>query len=125
MSEYKLNDYIMKKVNDINQKESTTQAYKLGVALGMLEAYKECKMWYGEEATNKIFKRILCGNEEFNNTFRTMVVLYNKETNLKTQKLVKMIQTHKDDCKPYVFTDEDIEILNELLEFYTEHRGAK
>ena len=117
MSEYTVNNYINKKFMDIYQKEPTVQAYNLGIAVGILEVYKEYKKELGEEAANKCFKNILDGTEEFNVTFRTMVGLYNKETNSKTQKLIEIIQAHKDNRKPCVMTNEDRDMLEELLEF--------
>lgn len=115
MSEYKVNDYIKKKFNDIYQKEPTVQAYNLGVAVGMLEVYKEYKREFGEEAANKIYKHVLDGTEEFSVTFRTMVGLYNEETNSKVEKLIENLEKYKKPRKE--MSDEDRCLIEEFLEF--------
>lgn len=115
MSEYKVNDYINKKLNDIYKKEPTVQAYNLGVAVGMLELYKSIKTEFREEKTNKFFKDLLDGTEEFNIMFRTMVGLYNEETKSKVEKMIEDIEKYKQPKAE--MSDEDRDLIEEFLEF--------
>ena len=120
MSKYKVNDYINKKLNDIYKKEPTVQAYNLGVAVGMLELYKSSKREFGEEVTNKIFKSILDGTEEFNVIFRTLVGLYNEETNSKIERMIESIEKYKQPKEE--ISDEDRDLIEEFLEFLHKKR---
>lgn len=114
MSKYKVNDYINKKFNDIYKKEPTVQAYNLGIAVGILELYKDFKRQVGKDA-DKYFKNILDGTEEFNIIFRTMVGLYNEETNSKVESLIENLENYKN---PKVeMSDEDRDLIEEFLEF--------
>ena len=115
MSEYKVQDYITKKFNDIYKKEPTVQAYNLGVAVGMLECYKDFKQGYGLENANKCFKCLLDGTEEFNIIFRTMVGLYNEETNSKVDSIIEAFEKYK---KPNIdMSDEHRDLIEEFLKF--------
>lgn len=115
MSEYKVQDYINKKFNDIYKKEPTVQAYNLGCAVGMLECYKCLKLEIGLEETNKLFKSTLNGTEEFNVMLRTMVGLYNEETNSKVESIIEAFEKYK---KPNIeMSDEHRDIIEEFLEF--------
>lgn len=115
MSKYKVNDYINKKFNDIYKKEPTVQAYNLGVAVGMLELYKLCKYELGAETTNTFFKSILDGTEEFNVIFRTLVGLYNEETNSKIERMIESIEKYKQPKEE--ISDEYRDLIEEFLEF--------
>ena len=115
MSKYKVNDYINKKLNDIYKKEPTVQAYNLGVAVGMLELYKLSKYEFGEETTNRFFKSILDGTEEFNVIFRTLVGLYNDEANSKVERIIESLEKYKQPEKE--ISDEDRDLIEEFLEF--------
>lgn len=118
MSKYKVNDYINKKFLDIYQKEPTLQAYNLGVAVGLLECYKDLKYLMGVEYANKYFDRALNGTEEFNTIFRTLVELYNEETNSKVDKLIENIEKYKKHDKE--ISDEDRDLIEEFLEYLYE-----
>lgn len=114
MSEYKVQDYINKKFNDIYKKEPTIQAYNLGLATGMLECYKYLKLDLGVDGANKCFKSMLEGTEEINTMFRTMVGLYNEETNSKIESLIEVFEKCK---KQKEMSDEHRDIIEEFLEF--------
>lgn len=120
MGKYKVNDYINKKFNDIYKKEPTVQAYNLGVAVGMLELYKSIKSEFGEDITNTIFKSILDGTEEFNTIFKTLVGLYNEETNSKVEKLIENIERYKQPKEE--ISDEDRDLIEEFIEFLHQKR---
>ena len=115
MSEYKVKDYISKKFNDIYKKEPTVQAYNLGIAVGMLELYKEYKRQLGEDVANKCYKHILDGTEEYNVIFRTMVGLYNEESNSKVERIIENIEKYKQPNAE--MPDEDRDLIEEFLEF--------
>lgn len=115
MSEYQVKDYISKKFNDILKKEPTFQAYNLGMAVGMLELYKDWKKSFGEENVNKYFKNILDGTEEFNVIFRTMVGLYNEETKSKVESLIESFEKYKNPNKE--MSDEHRDLIEEFLEY--------
>lgn len=115
MSEYKVKDYINKKWNDITKDIPTVKAYNLGIAIGLLECYKLIKVQIGQEETDKIYKNIFDGKEEFNIIFRTLVGLYNDDTNSKVDSIIEAFEQYK---KPnQVMTDEHRDLIEEFLEF--------
>ena len=115
MSEYKVKNYIDKKFRDIYKKEPTVQAYNLGVAVGMLELYKEYKRQCGEKGANECFKFIFDGKDEYSTIFRTLVGLYNDETSLKVEKLIENMDKYKKHDEE--MSDEDRDLIEEFLEF--------
>lgn len=118
MSNYKVKDYINKKWNDIAQDTPTMKAYNLGLAVGLLETYKSFMIQFGEVETNKAYDVLLNGSEEFNIMFRTMVGLYNKETNSKVDSLIEKMENFRQPDK--TMTDENRDLIEEFLEFLYE-----
>lgn len=115
MSEYKVNDYITKKWNDIYKDTPTARAYNLGCAVGLLEVYKDLKSQSGQEIADKCFKNIFDGKEEFDIMLRTMVGLYNDDTNSKVDSIIEAFEQSK---KPDLeMTDEHRDLIEEFLEF--------
>ena len=92
MSEYKVKNYINKKWNDIYKDTPTARAYSLGVAVGILECYKLMESTFGQEEADKIYRSILDGKEEFNTIFRTLVGLYNDDTNSKVDSIIEAFE---------------------------------
>lgn len=118
MSNYKVRDYINKKLNDIAQDTPTMKAYNLGFAVGLLETYKSFVTQFGEVEANKVYDVLLNGSEEFNIMFRTMVGLYNEETNSKVDSLIEKMENLKQPDK--TMTDEHRDLIEEFLEFLYE-----
>lgn len=115
MSEYKVKDYINKKWNDICKETTTMKAYNLGIAVGLLECYKLIKTEFGQEEANRIYQSVLDGKEEFNIIFRTLVGLYNDDTNSKVDSIIEAFEQYK---KPnQEMTDEHRDLIEEFLEF--------
>ena len=96
MSQYKVNDYINKKWNDIYKDTPTAKAYNLGIAVGFLEYYKQVKTQIGQEKANEVCESILNGKEEFNTIFRTLVGLYNDDTHSKVDSIIEAFDKLKD-----------------------------
>lgn len=115
MNNYKIKDYINKKWNDIAQDTPTMKAYNLGLAVGLLETYKSFATQFGEDDANKSYDVLLNGNEDFNVMFRTMVGLYNKETNFKVDSIIEKMENYKRPEKS--MTDEDRDLIEEFIEF--------
>ena len=115
MSTYKVNDYINKKWNDIYKDTPTAKAFNLGIAVGLLECYKEIKLQIGTEDANKAYKNIFDGTEEFNIIFRTLVGLYNEETNSKVESIIEAFESYKKPKKE--MTDEHKDLIEEFLEY--------
>ena len=123
MSEHKVNDYIVKKLNDICKDTPTIKAYNLGVAVGLLECYKQIKAQIGQEETNRIYEHILNGKEEFNTIFRTLVGLYNDDTHSKVDSIIEAFEKAK---KPYQeMTDEHRDLIEKFLEFLHNKKDNK
>lgn len=115
MSEYKVQDYINKKWNDIYKDTPTVKAYYLGIAVGLIECYKQIKLQVGQEKANFIYESLLNGTEEFNTMFRTMVGLYNDDTKSKVESMIEVFEKYK---KPdQTMTDEHRDLIEEFLEF--------
>lgn len=115
MSEYKVQDYINKKWNDIAKDIPTVKAYNLGVAVGLLECYKQIKILVGEKEANKIYKTTFDGKEEFNTIFRTLVGLYNDDSNSKVDSIIEAFEKSKKPDKE--MQDEHRDLIEEFLEF--------
>lgn len=123
MSEYKVKDYINKKWNDIVKDLPTVKAYNLGVAVGLLECYKQIKVQSSQEDANRIYKSLLDGKEEFNIIFRTLVGLYNDDTNSKVDSIIEAFEKTK---KPdQIMTDEHRDLIEEFLEFLHNKKGKE
>ena len=123
MSQYKVNDYINKKWNDIYKDTPTARAYSLGIAVGLLECYKQIKVQIGQEETNRIYEHILNGKEEFNTIFRTLVGLYNDDTHSKVDSIIEAFEkTKKPDQE---MTDEHRDLIEEFLEFLHNKKDNK
>ena len=58
-----------KKFNDIFMDTNVMKAYNLGIAVGLLEAYRSCKAGLGEEKTKEIY-----GNIEVNGIIYHQVI---------------------------------------------------
>ena len=115
MSTYKVSDYINEKFNDITRDLPVIKAYNLGISVGLLECYKDFKRRYGIEEADSAFKESLSGEDEFNTIFRTLVGLFNEETNSKTENVISRIDELK---KPGVaMTDDDRDLIEEFLRF--------
>lgn len=115
MSEYKVNDYINKKWNDIYKDTPTAKAYNLGISVGLLECYKQIKLQVGQEKANEIYENLLNGTEEFNTIFRTLVGLYNNDTKSKVESMIEVFERYK---KPdQIMTDEHRDLIEKFLEF--------
>ena len=114
MSIYKVNDYINKKWNDIYKDTPTAKAYSLGIAVGLLECYKEIKFQIGQEKADEVYKNILEGTDEFNTIFRTLVGLYNDNTNSKVESMIEIFEKRKSNQE---MTDEHRDLVEEFLEF--------
>ena len=112
---YKVNDYINKKLNDINKDAPVIKSYVLGIAVGFLECYKETVHHIGQEAANRVYKNIFDGTEEFNTIFRTLVGLYNEETNSKVESIIEAFESYKKPKKE--MTDEHKYLIEEFLEY--------
>lgn len=115
MSEYKVKDYINKKWNDIYKDTPTFRAYNLGVAVGLLECYKQVKAQIGQEKANEVYENILDGKEEFNTIFRTLVGLYNDDTNSKVDSIIEALEKYKNPDQ--LMTDEHRNLIEEFLEY--------
>ena len=115
MSNYDVNDYINKKFNDICKDTPVIKAYVLGMAVGFLECYKETVHHVGQENANEVYKNILNGTEEFNIIFRTLVGLYNKDTNSKVESMIEIFERCKKPEK--TMSDEHKDLIEEFLEF--------
>ena len=123
MSQYKVNDYINKKWNDIYKDTTTAKAYNLGIAVGLLECYKQIKTQIGQEETNRIYEHILNGKEEINTIFRTLVGLYNDDTHSKVDSIIEAFEkTKKPDQE---MTDEHRDLIEEFLEFLHNKKDNK
>lgn len=120
MSNYDVNNYINKKWNDIYKDTPTAKAYNLGIAVGLLECYKEIKFQIGQEKADEAYKNILEGAEEFNIIFRTLVGLYNKDTNSKVESMIEMLENRKSKKE---MTDEHRYLIEEFLEFLYKKEG--
>lgn len=118
MSNYKVKDYINKRWNDIAQDTPTMIAYNLGLTVGLLETYKSFVNQFGEVEANKVYDVFLSGSEEFNIMFRTMVGLYNEETNSKVDSLIEKMESFKKPDKS--MPDEHRDLIEEFLEFLYE-----
>ena len=114
MSMYKVNDYINKKLNDINKDAPVIKSYVLGIAAGFLECYKETVHHVGQEAANRVYKNIFDGTDEFNTIFRTLVGLYNEETNSKVESIIEALSYKKPKKE---MTDEHKDLIEEFLEY--------
>ena len=114
MSTYKVNDYINKKWNDIYKDTPTARAYSLGIAVGLLECYKEIKFQIGQEKADEAYKNILEGTDEFNTIFRTLVGLYNDGTNSKVESMIEMLENRKPKKE---MTDEHRDLIEESLDY--------
>lgn len=123
MSQYKVNDYINKKWNDIYKDTPTAKAYNLGIAVGFLEYYKQVKAQIGQEKANEVCESILNGKEEFNTIFRTLVGLYNDDTHSKVDSIIEAFEKTN---KPYQeMTDEHRDLIEEFLEFLHNKKDNK
>ena len=123
MSQYKVNDYINKKWNDIYKDTPTAKAYNLGIAVGLLEYYKQVKAQIGQEKANEVCESILNGKEEFNTIFRTLVGLYNDDTHSKVDSIIEAFEkTKKPDQE---MTDEHRDLIEEFLEFLHNKKDNK
>ena len=114
MSEYKVKDYISKKFADICKETTVMKAYNLGLATGMLEIYKDFKRQIGQEDVDKYFKKMLEGDDEFNVIFRTMVGLYNDDTNSKVE---SMLNAYDEFTRSKEMTDEHRDLIEEFVEY--------
>ena len=115
MSNYKVKDYINKKWEDIAKDTPTMKAYNLGLAVGLLETYKSFLRQFGIKEADKCYEALLGGNDEFNVIFRTMVGLYNEDTNTKVDSLIEKLESCK---KPNLeMTDEHRDIIEEFIDF--------
>lgn len=115
MSMYKVNEYINKKWSDIYKDTPTAKAYTLGIAVGLLECYKEIKLQIGTEEANRVYKNVFDGTEEFNVIFRTLVGLYNDNTNSKVTSMIEAFESYKKPNRE--MTDEHRNLIEEFLEF--------
>jgi hypothetical protein len=111
---YKVKDYIDKKWNDLYKDTPTARAYSLGIAVGLLENYKLIKAEFGEDEANKIYKSTLDGTDEWNIVFRTLVGLYNDDTNSKVESMIEILEERK---LKKEMTDDHRDLIEEFLEF--------
>lgn len=121
MSDYSVQKYIEKKLDDIYKETTTNKAFNIGMAVGMYQAYKYCKIGFGKESADKCFAD-LNKNDEYTITLRTLIELDNKESVTSAEKILEQYEELK---KPNVImSDEQREILEEFMEFlYKKERG--
>lgn len=111
MSTYKVNDYIKKKIEDLTKETPVVKAYNLGFAVGIFTWYKAYKSEFGQEQADKDFKREFNGTEEFNKIFRTLVGLYNDDSNIKIERMIDVLS------KRQSMSDETLYLIEEFIEF--------
>lgn len=114
MSDYSVQKYIEKKLDDIYKETTTNKAFNIGMAVGMYQSYKYCKTCFGKELADKCFAD-LSKNDEYTTTLRTLIELDNKESVTFAEKILERYEELK---KPNVImSDEHRELLEEFMEF--------
>lgn len=122
MSDYSVRKYIEKKLDDIYKETTTNKAFNFGMAVGMYQAYKYCKVGLGKEYADKCFSD-LNKNDEYTTTLRTLIELDNKKSATSSEKILEQYEELK---KPNVImSDEHRELLEEFMEFlYKKEQGV-
>ena len=123
MSKYTTKKYIEKKFNDILMDTPTAQAYKLGLAVGLLEAYRSCRTTFGKKTTEEIYRDCLKGNDEFSTIFRTLVELDDKENQSTAERIAEALENSKRSDEK--LSDDDRDFLEEFMEFLYKKEKSK
>lgn len=119
MNRYTTKKYIDKKFNDIFMDTNVMKAYNLGIAVGLLEAYRSCKASLGEEKTKELYGGIN-GDDDFTKTFRTLIELDSKENASTAERIAEALENNR---KPeYKLSDNDRDLLEDFMEFLNQKK---
>ena len=114
MSKYSVQKYIDKKWKDIAKDTPTVKAYNLGLAVGYFQAYKNDKVFIGEETMRETWSG-LKGDDDFTKTLRTLIELDNSENTSTTEKIAEILENGR---KPdEELSNEDRELFEGFMEF--------
>lgn len=114
MSQYKVDQYIQKKLNDIIKSTSVYKAYNLGIAQGFAWSYEGLKTCCGREVADKWAEQFNY-DDEISTITRTIIGLSNDDTNEKTERLIKKLKEFK--SPDSLMSDEDRDMIEGFLEY--------
>lgn len=109
---YKVQEYINKKFEEINKDTPVMKAYELGYAVGILKAYKSLKAVDKELA--EVFHKKIDWDGRLATIIRTLITLENEEVVTKMDKIKEFLH---DKYQSEKFSDEDIKFLENFSEF--------
>ena len=114
LSRYSIQKYIDKKWKDISKDIPTVKAYNLGLAVGYFQAYKNAKIYLGEETMKEIWSG-LSADDDFTKTLRTLIELDNKENTSAAEKIAEMLENCRKTDEE--LSDDDRDLLEDFMEF--------